>query len=246
MRITRTTAGAAFTAGALVLTLTALAYPTMLGVQNTGSDQARIITNTVYGPLTEADRDFVVKVRAAGLWEHPLGLMAMERGSTPEMKEAGEHLVVGHARLDATCRRIAPELGITLPNLASPQQQQFVSTVDGTTGRQFDTTAVNIMRITHGQIFPAIANIRANTKNSLVRQLADQANDTVLDHITVLEKTGLVNFDQVNFQQSAPPNLPKAQLTPPAPQPGEPVVSLTAPPGLEVNTSAPSPSPTVR
>lgn len=246
MRITRTTAGTAFVAGALVLTLTALAYPTMLGMQNTSSDQARIITNTRYGPLTEQDRDFVVKVRAAGLWEHPLGLMAIERGTTPEMKEAGEHLVVGHSRLDATCRKIAPELGITLPNLASPQQQQFVSTVDGTTGRQFDTTAVNIMRITHGQIFPAIAKIRANTKNSLVRQLADQANDTVLDHITVLEKTGLVNFDQVNFQQTAPPSLPKVQLTPPAPQPGEPVLSLTQPPGLDVNTSAPTPSPTVR
>ncbi|NEB10280.1 DUF4142 domain-containing protein [Streptomyces coelicoflavus] len=246
MRITRTTAGTAFVAGALVLTLTALAYPTMLGVRNAGNDQARIVTNTRYGPLTEQDRDFVVKVRAAGLWEHPLGLMAMERGTTPEMREAGEHLVVGHSRLDATCRRIAPELGITLPNLASPQQQQFVSTVDGTRGKQFDTTAVNIMRITHGQIFPAIAKIRANTKNSLVRQLADQANDTVLDHITVLEKTGLVNFDQVNFQQTAPPSLPKVQLTPPAPQPGEPVLSLTAPPGLEVNTSAPSPSPTVR
>ncbi|MGW5089745.1 DUF4142 domain-containing protein [Streptomyces coelicoflavus] len=246
MRVTRATAGTAFVAGALVLTLTALAYPTMLGVQNAGNDQARIVTNTRYGPLTEQDRDFVVKVRAAGLWEHPLGLMAMERGTTPEMREAGEHLVVGHSRLDATCRRIAPELGITLPNLASPQQQQFVSTVDGTRGKQFDTTAVNIMRITHGQIFPAIAKIRANTKNSLVRQLADQANDTVLDHITVLEKTGLVNFDQVNFQQTAPPSLPKVQLTPPAPQPGEPVLSLTAPPGLEVNTSAPSPSPTVR
>jgi predicted outer membrane protein len=248
MRVTRATAGTAFVAGALVLTLTALAYPAVLGVRNAGSDQARVVTETRYGPLTEQDRDFVVKVRAAGLWEHPLGLLAMERGTTPEMREAGEHLVVGHSRLDATCRRIAPELGITLPNLASPQQQQFVSTVDGTTGKQFDTTAVNIMRITHGQIFPAIARIRANTKNSLVRQLADQANDTVLDHITVLEKTGLVNFDQVNFQQTAPPNLPKVQLTPPAPQPGEPVLSLTAPPGLEVNTSAPTPapSPTVR
>ncbi|MGC9376916.1 DUF4142 domain-containing protein [Streptomyces sp. MH13] len=246
MRVTRTTAGTAFVAGALVLTLTALAYPAVLGVRNTAGSQDRVITNTVFGPLTEADRDFVVKVRAAGLWEHPLGLMAIERGTTPEMKEAGEHLVVGHARLDATCRRIAPELGITLPNRASPQQQQFVSTVDGTTGRQFDTTAVNIMRITHGQIFPAIAEVRANTRNSLVRQLADQANDTVLDHITVLEKTGLVNFDQVNLQQSAPPDLPGVQLTPPAPQRGEPVLSLTAPPGLEVDTSAPSPSPTVR
>jgi predicted outer membrane protein len=242
MRVTRATAGTAFVIGALLLTLTALAYPTILGVRNTTGGPDRVVADTRYGPLTEADRDFVVKVRAAGLWEHPLGLLAMERGTTPEMREAGEHLVVGHARLDATCRKIAPELGIVLPNRASPQQQQFVATVEGTTGKQFDTTAVNIMRVTHGQIFPAIAKIRANTANSLVRQLADQANDTVLDHITVLEKTGLVNFDQVNLQQTASPQLPAAQVTPPAPQPGEPVVSLTEPPGLEVNTTSPTPS----
>lgn len=96
MRISRSTAGTAFVGGAMILTLTALAYPTMLGVQTTSTKADRVVANTNYGPLTEADRDFVVKVRAAGLWEHPLGLLAMERGTTPEMKEAGEHLVVGH------------------------------------------------------------------------------------------------------------------------------------------------------
>src|SRR5690606_3795588 len=124
----------------------ALAYPTMLGVQNTSTKQDRIIANTNYGPLTEADRDFVVKVRAAGLWEHPLGLMAMKRGTTKEMKEAGEHLVVGHGRLDESCRKISLELSITLPNQASPQQEQFVQTVNSATGKEFDSVAVNIMR----------------------------------------------------------------------------------------------------
>ncbi|MFI5569619.1 DUF4142 domain-containing protein [Streptomyces sp. NPDC051740] len=249
MRISRSTAGTAFVGGAMILTLTALAYPTMLGVQNTSTKQDRVVANTNYGPLTEADRDFVVKVRAAGLWEHPLGLLAMERGTTPEMKEAGEHLVVGHGRLDASCRKISLELGITLPNQASPQQQGFVETVRSTSGKEFDSTAVNIMRVTHGQIFPAIANIRANTRNTLVRQLADQANDTVLDHITVLEKTGLVNHEQVNFQQTSPPKMPQEQVTPPAPQAGAPVLALEIPKGLEdLNTAspAPSPSPTVR
>ncbi|MFD5569746.1 DUF4142 domain-containing protein [Streptomyces cadmiisoli] len=246
MRISRSMVGTVFVGGALTLTLAALAYPAMLGIETTSSSQDRIIANTPYGPLTEADRDFVVKVRAAGLWEHPLGLLAMKRGTTPEMKEAGEHLVVGHARLDATCRKIAPELGITLPNQASPQQEQFVASVDAEQGKQFDTTAANIMRITHGQIFPVVAKIRASTKNTLVRALADQANDTVLDHITVLEKTEMVNFDQVNLVQTSPPKLPKEQLTPPPPQPGAPVLVLPEPPGLDVNTSTPSPSPTVR
>ena len=244
MRISRSTAGTAFVGGAMILTLTALAYPTMLGVQTTSTQQDRVVANTNYGPLTEADRDFVVKVRAAGLWEHPLGLLAMERGTTPEMKEAGQHLVVGHGRLDASCRKISLELGITLPNQASPQQQGFVETVKATSGKEFDSTAVNIMRVTHGQIFPAIAKIRANTRNTLIRQLADQANDTVLDHITVLEKTGLVNHEQVNFQQTSPPKLPNEQVTPPAPQPGSPVLVLPIPKELEdLNTASPAPSP---
>ncbi|MCX5601482.1 DUF4142 domain-containing protein [Streptomyces phaeochromogenes] len=243
MRVTQRTAGTVFVIGGLAVTLTALAYPALVGIEKTTTDQARIIANTRYGPLTEADRDFVIKVRAAGLWEHPLGLMAMERGTTPEMKEAGKHLVAGHSGLDEMCRNIAPELGITLPNQASPQQQQFVATVDGNTGKQFDTTAVNIMRVTHGQIFPTIAKIRASTQNSMIRQLADLANDTVLDHITVLEKTDLVNYDQVNFQQTTPPKLPKDDTTPPPPQPGSPVLVLNEPPGLDVNTSSPTPAP---
>lgn len=236
-------AGTIFVAGGLLLTIVALIYPAVLGVENTATSTDRIIANTQFGPLTEADRDFVIKVRAAGLWEYPLGEMAMERGTTPEMKEAGKHLVVGHAGLDEMCRKIAPELGITLNNQASPQQQQFVETAAAASGKEFDSTAVAIMRVTHGQIFPTIAKIRASTRNTLIRQLADLANDTVLDHITVLEKTGLVNHEQVNLQQTTPPRLPKDQLTPPAPQPGAPMVVLTPRPDLNINTASPTPSP---
>ncbi|MCX4612762.1 DUF4142 domain-containing protein [Streptomyces mirabilis] len=244
MPVSRNWAGTVFVGGALSLTLAALVYPSMLGIQTTSSSPNRIIANTRYGPLTEADRDFVVKVRSAGLWEYPLGEIALKKGSTPEMREAGKHLIVGHAGLDELCRKIAPELNITLPNQATPQQQQFVATSDAQSGKQFDTTAANIMRVTHGQIFPTIAKIRASTENTLVRQLADLANDTVLDHITVLEKTGTVNFDQVLFQQTTPPKLSAAQVTPPAPQPGAPVLALAPRPDLNVNTASPTPSPT--
>ncbi|GAB2852043.1 DUF4142 domain-containing protein [Streptomyces deserti] len=243
MRISRSTVGTAFVGGAMILTLTALAYPSMLGVENAATNQDRIIANTRYGPLTEADRDFVVRVRAAGLWEYPLGNLVLQRGTTPAMKEAGEHLIVGHGRLDETCRRVSQELGITLPNEPSPQQQQFVATAEGTTGKEFDSTAVSIMRVAHGGIFPTVAKIRATTRNSLVRELADQTNDTVLDHISVLEKTGMVNYEQVSFQITAPAKLPKDQTTPPPPQPGAPVRVLEIPKELEdLQTVAPNPS----
>ncbi|MCW8377108.1 DUF4142 domain-containing protein [Streptomyces justiciae] len=240
--------------GALSLTIVALAYPTMLGFNKVSTAQDRVIAQTQWGPLTEQDRDFVVKVRAAGLWEYPLGKVALEKGTTPEVKEAGRHLIDGHAALDAACRKIAPMLNVTLPNVASPQQQGFVNQIETSSGKQFDSNFANILRTTHGSIFNTIAKIRSTTKNSLVRSLADMANDTVLDHITVMEKTGFVNFDQALFQQTTPPKLPDTDLTPPAPQPGAPMVVLSPPPnptstpiaipGEQAGAGA-SPSPTI-
>ncbi|WP_367326191.1 DUF4142 domain-containing protein [Streptomyces sp. HUAS ZL42] len=227
--------------GALSMTLVALAYPSMLGVSTVSSSPDRIIAQPSSGPLTEADRDFVVKVRAAGLWEYPVGQLALQKGTTQAVKTAGQHLVDGHAGLDATVRRIAPELGITIPNLPSPQQQQFISTLNADSGKQFDTDFANILRVTHGQIFNTVSKIRSTTRNKLVRQLADQANDTVLDHITVMEKTGLVDFDQVLFQETTPPKLPASDMTPPPPAAGQPQVVLTPPPN---STETPQATPT--
>ncbi|MFK4147031.1 DUF4142 domain-containing protein [Streptomyces sp. NPDC004065] len=251
--------------GALSLTLVALVYPSMLGVTKVSSDPSRIVAQTQWGPLTEGDRDFVVKVRAAGLWEYPVGQMAVKKGTTKEVITAGQHLIDGHAALDISCRKIAPMLNITLPNVASPQQQGFVNQLSADTGKKFDSDMANILRVTHGSIFNTIAKIRSTTKNSLVRALADQANATVLDHITVMEKTGLVDFDQALFQQTTPPKLPDSDLTPPPPPAGQPQVVLTPPPNatsspLQIDgvsgagtgagtgqgsNPAPSPSPTV-
>ncbi|MET7286646.1 DUF4142 domain-containing protein [Streptomyces sp. NPDC005573] len=216
--------------GAMALTLAALAYPGMLGLDTVSASQTRLVANTQWGPLTEQDRDFVVKVRAAGLWEYPVGQIGLRKGTNKGVLEASRHLIDGHAALDTTCRKVAPMLNITLPNLPSPQQQGFVKTLTADSGAKFDSDFANILRMTHGAIFNTISKIRSTTKNSLVRALADQANDTVLDHMTVMEKTGLVDFDQTIFQQTTPPKLPTDDLTPPPPVPGQPEVILTPPP----------------
>jgi predicted outer membrane protein len=222
--------GGIFVGGALALTLGALIYPSMLGVDTVSTSSDRIIANTQWGPLTEGDRAFVVAVRAAGLWEHPVGQIGLQKGQSKGVLTASQHLIDGHAALDATCRKIAPMLNVTLPNVASPQQEGFVTTLKADSGKQFDVDFANILRQTHGSIFNTVAKIRSTTKNTLVRALADQANDTVLDHITVMEKTGLVDFDTTLFNQTTPPKLPKSDMTPPVPPAGQPPIVLAPPP----------------
>ena len=239
MLVSRKAAGTLFVGGALAMTLGSLLYPAMLGVQKVSSAPQRVIANPGTGRLTEADRDFVVKVRSAGLWEYPVGRLALRKGTTKAVKTAGEHLIDGDASLDAASRRVASQLDITLPNQPSPQQQGFVATLKADSRKQFDTDMATILRATEGQILSTIASVRTTTKNSLVRALADQANNTVLDHITVLEKTGLVDFDRVLLQETTAPKLLAQDMTPPPPVAGQPQVVLTPPAN---STVSPSPS----
>ncbi|WP_141202911.1 DUF4142 domain-containing protein [Streptomyces griseorubiginosus] len=223
--------------GAVATTLASLLYPAMLGVQKVNTAQDRVIATPATGALTEADRDFVVKVRAAGLWEYPVGRMALEKSRTKAVKTAGEHLIDGVASMDAACRNTAGLLGIRLPNQSSPQEQGFVFRLKAESGEQFDTDMVTVVRAASGRILSTIASVRTTTKNSLIRALATQVNDTVMEHITVMEKTGFVDFDQVLVQETTPPDLPAQDLTPPPPAAGQPQVVLPRPTNSTVSPS---------
>jgi len=231
VRVSRNAMGTLFVGGALSVTLAALVYPSLLGVNTVSSAASRVIADTQWGPLTEGDRDFVVKVRAAGLWAYPVGQMGLTKGTSKGVVAASKHLIDGHAALDLTCRKIAPLLNIALPNQATPQQTRFVSQLTSDTkGDQFDRDFATILRQTDGAFFGTAAGIRTTTKNALVRALADQADHVLMDHIGTLEQTGLVDVDQAIGPQAGSPDLPSSDLTPPPGIPGQQMAVLTPPP----------------
>lgn len=184
----------------LVVTVGALAFPVWSYADRSGTAQANMAAgsvNTQWGPLTASDRDLIMRVRLAGLWELPAAEKAMARSKSPQVKEAADHLIVGHKDLDERVRAVASQLGMELPNVPNEQQQGFLQQMDNATDDQFDRVWANLLRSAHGKIFPAIGTIRNQTENTLVRQLASDTNQTVLDHITMLEKTGQVDFDAI-------------------------------------------------
>ncbi|MGW4064946.1 DUF4142 domain-containing protein [Amycolatopsis sp. NPDC004747] len=145
------------------------------------------------GPVTELDKTFLVKVRQAGLWEIPAGDLAQTNASSEQVKRAGLHLLDGHSHLDQLVREDAKMLGVPLPDKATAEQQDWVRQLTNARGAEFDRLFANVLRASHGKIFATIAEVRAGTQNDVIRRHATQANQTVLDHMTVLEDTGLVD-----------------------------------------------------
>ncbi|MEU2390247.1 DUF4142 domain-containing protein [Streptomyces sp. NPDC007369] len=189
--------------GALAFTLIALLIPVQsFGGRSAAATKPAAVDDdglgtlsTAFGPLTAQDRDFVRKVRLAGLWELPAGRDAIQRGKRPTVRTAGEHLVDGHTELDRRALEVGQALGMELPNEPNAQQQEWLAQLAAAQGPQYEQLFAQLLRRAHGKVFAVVAQVRAQTRNSMVRQLANDANTTVLDHISVLEATGLVDFD---------------------------------------------------
>ncbi|MEU8612051.1 DUF4142 domain-containing protein [Actinoplanes sp. NPDC048791] len=142
-----------------------------------------------------ADRDFVIKVRLAGLWEIPAGNMAVEKSENPEIVKIGRSISQQHVVLDKLDIAVAKKLGIALPNQPNSDQQGWLNEMKNAPSAEvFDQVYIDRLRAAHGKIFPAIATIRASTRNDAVRKLAQQANQFVMTHMTLLESSGIVDY----------------------------------------------------
>ncbi|MGH3682923.1 MAG: DUF4142 domain-containing protein [Natronosporangium sp.] len=159
-----------------------------------GSGGGQDVVETEFGPLGSGDRDLLVRVRYAGLWEMPAGTMAAERGADERVREIGGFIADEHAELDERVVEVAAELGVPLPDDPLAQHQAFLDRMDARSGQEFDLEFVQLLREAHGEVYPLIAYARAGTQNELVREFAVTAEEFIGRHMDYLESTGLVDW----------------------------------------------------
>ena len=152
------------------------------------------VVATQWGPLSPADRDLIVKVRLACLWEMSTGQQVQQQATDPDVKEAGRKISAEHADLDQKTRDIADKLGVPLPASPNAQQVAWMKEIASKTGSDYDRTAVQRLREAHGIVLPLLAEVRISTRNDLVRAFATDGTEYVTRHIAYLEATGLVDY----------------------------------------------------
>lgn len=182
------TAGATHNHGTVQVAAAGTAAPAWTGPLPSGW------TMTSFGPLGPTDRELLVRVRQAGLWEGPAGQLAQTHSSNARVKEVGAQLATDHHGLDVQVRQVAAQLGVALPDQATAEQQGWVTEMTGKTGADFDSTFANRLRAAHGKVFAVVGSVRSGTRNSLVRSFAQTAVNVVMKHMTLLESIGDVDF----------------------------------------------------
>jgi predicted outer membrane protein len=176
-------------------------------------------TMTRSGPLGPADREVLIRVRLAGLWEAPAGQMAQDRAGNPKVKEVGHHIATEHIALDERVRALAASLGVPLPGLPSAEQQVWLDEMSAAQGNEFDRIFADRLRVAHGKVFGFISTVRAGTRNDEIREFAQSGVTIVMRHMTLLESTGMVDYEALPTAAppaAGPPNFrnPGAALNP--------------------------------
>ncbi|RSN08824.1 DUF4142 domain-containing protein [Streptomyces sp. WAC 05977] len=144
-----------------------------------------------FAEIDSHDRELLVRVRQAGLWEGPVSRQAEQRGSAQRVREVGRKLADDHDRLGAQVRTLASKVRVELPVEPTEEQRSWADEITGAAGADFDRLYVNRARAAHGSIFGLASHVRAATRDDAMRSFAQTAVDTVMRQMTLLESTGI-------------------------------------------------------
>jgi putative membrane protein len=153
--------------------------------------------------LSALDKEFLVVINFANLWEVPMGDLAAERGTTQRVRDVGATIAADHRTLTTAVKDVAGRFGVPLTETPSSSTQKWMDEIGAASGEAFDRAFADRLRGAHGTVFGLIAEIRAGTRNSVIRDFATQANTIVMKHMTLLESTGDVPLDHGMFAEAA-------------------------------------------
>ena len=177
------------------------------GPRNTAES---VWTQTQWGPLGPADRDLLVLVRQAGFCAGSSGQQAQQQGASVALRTVAQRVWVDYGDLGNRARSVAGKLNVPLPDHATAQQQSWMRELSGHAGPEFDRMFAQGLRVTDGEVLPAITSVRAGTRNELIRSFAANAAVLLNRQMEYLEHTGLVDYSQLPAPQPPAAVLPAA------------------------------------
>ena len=113
------------------------------------------------------------------------------------MRAVGELIAVEETELEAVARAVGTQLGIALPGYPVAEQRGWLAEIQSLSGNDFDRAFIERLRAANGTLLISVAQVRAATRNDLIRAFAISANDAVIRELGYLEISGLVNFDSL-------------------------------------------------
>jgi putative membrane protein len=144
-------------------------------------------TTTRESTAASSDRDFVMTAAHDGMMEVELGRLALERASSPEVKQFAQRMIDDHSKANADLSTLASSKGLTVPAQMDAKQQAHLDKMKGdltkVSGMDFDHQYMKMMEKDHEKAVRLFEKQSTNGKDADLKSFASTTLPTLQSHL---------------------------------------------------------------
>jgi putative membrane protein len=148
---------------------------------------ASATTTKASAETTMADTKFLKQAAQGGMAEVALGQLAMQNGSSSEVKNFGQRMVNDHSKANDQLRQLASEKHIDLPQHLSAKDKATQESLEKLSGKQFDDTYMKDMVTDHKKDVSDFQRESKTARDPEIKKFASQTLPTLKAHLKQAE-----------------------------------------------------------
>ena len=152
---------------------------------------AGVLSASVYAAgssLGSDDTDFVKKAAKGNLAEIELGRLAVQKATSPEVREFGNRMIRDHSKANQELSTLAASKGVKVPTSISLGEDVSVAHLKMLSGKSFDDAYIKMMVDDHKEDVAAFEKASTGSQDTDVRRFASKILPTLQGHLTKIEK----------------------------------------------------------
>lgn len=144
---------------------------------------AALAQSSSNGKLDAHDNMFVKKAAQGNLAEVQLGQLALQKSSSPQVKQFAQRMIDDHSKAEDQLKQVASQDNVTLPDSPNAQQKATKDRLEKLSGSQFDRAYMRDMVTDHTKDVSEFKMEAKNAKDPAVKNFAAQTAPILESHL---------------------------------------------------------------
>ena len=138
--------------------------------------------------LTADEQTFIQKAAASDQTEIMLSKLALERASSPQVKQFAQTMVTDHTKATSLLKPIAADHGVNLPENAQPANDANYQKLEKQSGPAFDKTYIETMVKDHQDMLHAFETEAGQAADPKLKEFISTVQPIVAHHLQMAKE----------------------------------------------------------
>ena len=143
------------------------------------------------GSLSPAGKLFIKDAASASLMEIQLGKVAHDKGSSQEVKDFGDRMVLDHGNASDGLRTIAAQMNLKLPSQVERKHNLMIAKLSDLSGHEFDKKYMQAMVRHHLRNIALLKNAIKKVKDQDLKNWAVTTLPVLQEHLHMAKEVSL-------------------------------------------------------